>query len=162
MIITGTMIHYYFVCEKKLWYFLNGINLENYDENIKIGTLIDKYSYERENKNLMIDENINIDFIRDWKIIHEIKKSDKLEELFIWQVKYYIYILRKYGVNIESGLLDYPKQKKRTKVFLDEEDEEKLENIFKEIEKIKNQKNIPIVKYKNYCKKCAYYEFCYI
>lgn len=28
MNITGIMIYYYFICERKLWYFINEINME--------------------------------------------------------------------------------------------------------------------------------------
>ena len=127
-----------------------------------IGKLIDENSYKRENKHINIDNVINIDFIRDWEILHDIKKSRSVEAASVWQLKYYIYYLRKKGVDIEKGVLDYPKLKKRIDVFLEDGDVEKIEKIIAEIDGI-NKLQIPLsIENKKICKKCAYYELCYI
>ncbi|MFW6015962.1 MAG: CRISPR-associated protein Cas4, partial [bacterium] len=123
--VTGVMIYYYFICKKKLWYFYKNLNMEQENELVKIGKLIDETSYSREKKNILID-NINVDFLNQWKVIHEVKKSRKIEKASIWQIKYYIYILRNKGIDIEKGILDYPLLKKREEVFLDNRDEEQM------------------------------------
>lgn len=160
--ISGTMFYYYFVCKRKLWLFSNGIQLESENEDVKIGKLIDENSYSRELKHVLIDETVNIDFIKEWKILHEVKKQKSVEEAGIWQLKYYIYFLRKRGINIESGILDYPKLKKREIVNLSKDDEKKIEKILKEIDEILKLKEPPKVEKIKLCKKCAYYEYCYI
>lgn len=160
--ISGTMFYYYFVCKRKLWLFSNGIQLENESEDVKIGKLIDENSYSRELKHVLIDETVNIDFIKEWKILHEVKKQKSVEEAGIWQLKYYIYFLRKRGINIESGILDYPKLKKREIVNLSKDDENEIEKILKEIDEILKLKKSPKVEKIKLCKKCAYYEYCYI
>lgn len=43
--ISGTMFYYYFVCKRKLWFFANEIQLENENEDVIIGKLIDENSY---------------------------------------------------------------------------------------------------------------------
>ena len=160
--ISGVMIYYYFVCKRKLWYFCKNINMEDNSEDVGIGKLIDETSYSRERKNISIDQNINVDFLRAWKVIHDIKKSRAAEEASIWQIKYYIYYLEKKGIEIEKGVLDYPKLKKRINVFLDDEDKVKLEKIIEEIRGIKELK-VPLgVEKKSICKKCAYFELCYV
>lgn len=40
--ITGLMIYYYFVCKKKLWFYINGITMEDENENVQIGKFIDE------------------------------------------------------------------------------------------------------------------------
>lgn len=160
--ITGVMFYYYFVCKRKLWCFINGIQLEDNSEDVLIGKLIDENSYSRENKHIMIDNTINIDFIKDWQVLHEVKKEKSIEEAGIWQLKYYIYFLRKRGIDIEKGILDYPKIKKREEVFLSEEDEDKIEEILLEIQDIIKQEKPPLLQKIKICKKCAYYEYCYI
>ena len=50
MKITGIMIYYYFICERKLWYFSNQINMEQNSELVQIGKLIDETTYQREKK----------------------------------------------------------------------------------------------------------------
>ncbi|MCR1900184.1 CRISPR-associated protein Cas4 [Irregularibacter muris] len=160
--ITGVMIYYYFVCKRKLWFFVNDITMEQSSDLVAMGKLVDETSYSREKKNILIDENINIDFLKEWKVIHEVKKSRKIEEASKWQLKYYIWILKHKGVAIEKGVLDYPLLRKRENVFLLEEDEKRLEEIRKDIEEIILLKSPPQRIKKSICRKCAYYELCYI
>lgn len=160
--ISGTMFYYYFVCKRKLWFFANEIQMESENEDVIIGKLIDENSYSRELKHVLIDNTVNIDFIKEWKILHEVKKQKSVEEAGIWQLKYYIYFLRKRGINIEKGILDYPKLKKREEIFLTEEDEKRIEEILLEIREIVNLKLSPKLEKLKICKKCAYFEYCYI
>ena len=154
--ITGVMFYYYFVCKRKLWCFANGIQLEDNSEDVLIGKLIDENSYSRENKHIMIDNTINIDFIRDWQVLHEVKKEKSVEEAAVWQLKYYIYFLKQRGIGIEKGILDYPKIKKREEVFLSEEDEKEIERILFEIQEIIQLEKPPLLEKLKICKKCAY------
>lgn len=160
--ITGVMVYYYFVCKRKLWYFSNDLNMEFNSELVGIGKLIDETSYNREKKNILIDETINIDFLKDWRVIHEVKKSRKMDEAAKWQLKYYIWTLRNKGVNIEKGILDYPLLRKREEIFLDKREQEELELVLEDIEKIISSKLPPNTINKRVCQKCAYYELCYI
>ncbi len=162
MRVTGVMFYYYFVCKRKLWHFVQGITLEQENDNVLIGKLLDKDSYDRENKHILVDETINIDFLRDWKVLHEVKKSKSIEEASIWQVKYYLWFLKERGVVIEKGILDYPKIKKREDVYLQDEDEKKIKEILDEIKDICQNKKVPPLINSNICKNCAYYEFFYI
>lgn len=160
--ITGLMFYYYFVCQRKLWLFSRGLSFEEDNEYVQLGKLIDEHSYSREKKGIKIDETINIDFIHDWKILHEVKKSRSIEEANIWQLKYYLWFLNKRGINAEKGVLDYPKLKIREEVTLSQEDEVKIEEIIKNIENLLSQGETPDKIDSKICKKCAYYEYCYI
>ena len=160
--ISGTMFYYYFVCKRKLWFFSNGIQLEEDNEDVILGKLIDENSYSKELKHISIDNTVNIDFIKDWKILHEVKKQKSIEEAGIWQLKYYLYFLKIRGIKIEKGILDYPKLKKREEVFLSKDDEKKIKEILSEIEKITLMEKPPELEKLKICKKCAYFEYCYI
>lgn len=160
--ISGTMFYYYFVCKRKLWFFSNEIQLEEDNEDVILGKLIDENSYSKELKHILIDNTVNIDFIKDWKILHEVKKQKSIEEAGIWQLKYYLYFLKIRGINIEKGILDYPKLKKREEIFLSENDEKKIKEILSEIEKITVMEKPPELEKLKICKKCAYFEYCYI
>lgn len=160
--ITGVMIYYYFVCQRKLWFFTNDVTMEQSSDLVSMGKIIDETSYSREKKNKLIDENINIDFLKDWKVIHEVKKSRKIEEASKWQLKYYIWYLRQKAVDIEKGILDYPLLRKREEVYLTQEEETELVKILKKIEEITQLILPPETIKKTICKKCAYYELCYI
>ncbi|NMB28380.1 MAG: CRISPR-associated protein Cas4 [Tissierellia bacterium] len=156
------MVYYYFVCKRKLWYFSNDLNMEFNSELVGIGKLIDETSYSREKKNILIDETISIDFLKDWKIVHEVKKSRKIDEAAKWQLKYYMWVLKNKGVDIEKGILDYPLLRKREEIILNEQEELELKSVIEDIQKIISSKLPPNTINKRVCKKCAYYELCYI
>lgn len=165
MNITGTHLNYYFVCKRKLWLFTNGINMEHTSDLVYEGKLIHETSYlqrPERYEELEID-GCKIDFYdaRN-KVIHEIKKSNKVESAHEWQVKYYIYILEQNGIEGVTGILEYPKLRHRTEVLLTENDRNKIEEIKHEIITIIANENCPPVINKPICKNCSYYEFCYI
>lgn len=136
--------------------------MEHLDENVQLGKLLDESSYNREKGQVMIDETVNIDFIKDWKVLHEVKKSKAIEEAGIWQLKYYMYFLKQKGIIIEKGVVDYPKLRQRETIFLTTEDERKIEEILVDIEITTSSLKPPTIIDKPLCKKCAYYEYCYI
>lgn len=160
--ITGVMIYYYEVCKRKLWYFYNEIQMEQGNENVEIGKAIDEETYRRDKKHINIDNIINIDFIRSRGILHEVKKSNKIEEASILQVKYYLYFLKKKGVEDIKGKIDYPLLKQSIDIDLTDEDIVMIEEILEDIQKIVSLKNPPSLEKKRICKSCAYYDLCFI
>lgn len=72
--ITGIMVYYNFVCKRKLWYFYNGITMEHTNEDVSIGKSIDEEFYSGEEKHINVKNIINIDYIKDKNIIHEVKR----------------------------------------------------------------------------------------
>lgn len=159
--ITGIMVYYYEVCKRKLWYYYHNINMEQNNENVAIGKFIDENSYSRDEKHINIDNVINIDFIKEKGILHEVKKSKKIEEASILQVKYYLYYLMKKNVDIKAKI-DYPLLRKNVEVELEEGDVEKIEEILKDIENIVSKDIAPKEENKKICKNCAFYDLCYI
>lgn len=162
MNITGIMVYYYFICQRKLWYFLNEIKMEQNSELVSIGKLIDETTYSREKKGILIDNTVNIDFIKNGAILHEVKKTKSIEEAGIWQIKYYMYYLEKRGVKNIEAQIDYPLIRETKAIVLEEEDREILENIEKNIVEIKNLDKPPEVLNAKFCKKCAYFDLCYV
>ena len=129
--VTGTMVYYYFVCKRKLWYFSNEINMESENESVILGKLLDEGSFKRDEKHINIDDTINIDFIREYKELHEVKKSKAIEKAGVWQTKYYLYYLKQRGVTGLKARIDYPLLKQHLDVTLDKADEEKMKIILK-------------------------------
>lgn len=162
MKITGVMIYYYFICQRKLWYFANEINMEQNSELVEIGKILDETSYTREKKGLLIDNTINIDFIKNGAVLHEVKKTKSIEEAGIWQLKYYMYYLQKRGVETLEAKIDFPLLRETKEVTLEEEDITVIENVIKNIEEIMTQEKPPETINEKFCKKCAYYDLCYI
>ena len=160
--ITGVEIYYYFICERKLWYFINEINMEQNNELVSIGKILDETTYIREKKNVMIDNTINIEFIKNGAILHEVKKTKSIEEAGVWQVKYYMYYLENRGVKNIQAKIDFPLLKQTKQIALEENDRKVLDNVIKNIEEL-SKKEIPPQRIKSkICKKCAYCDLCYV
>jgi CRISPR-associated exonuclease Cas4 len=96
------------------------------------------------------------------KIIHEVKKSDRIEIAHEWQVKYYIWLLLKNGIEGVRGTIEYPKLRTTTQVELTDKDITLLEEMVVDIESIATSENCPPRASTKICKRCSYYDFCYI
>ena len=160
--ITGLMVYYYEVCKRKLWYFVNEIQLEENNSNVILGKLLEENTYTRDEKKINIDGIINIDFIRSKKILHEIKKSNSIEPASLLQVQYYLYYLEKKGLIGLKGILDYPLLKQTVEVNFTDKDRENLDNIIIGIKEILRKESPPTLEKKGICKKCAYFDLCFV
>lgn len=160
--ITGVMIYYYEVCHRKLWYFYHEIQMEKDNQNVQIGRVLDENTYKRDDKHINIDNVINVDFIRTKSELHEVKKSKKIEQASILQMKYYLYYMDKKGVKNLKGKIDYPLLKETVEIELASEDVVAIEVILEDIEKIVSQEVPPALQKKSICKSCAYFDLCYI
>lgn len=136
--------------------------MEQNSELVELGKILDETSYIREKKSILIDNTINIDFIKNNTVIHEVKKTRAIEEAGEWQIKYYIYYLEQKGVKNIEAVVDYPLLKQKREIFLTEEDRKILKNIIEQIKKTMTEERPQKTINNKICKKCAYYDFCYI
>ncbi len=165
MNITGTHINYYFSCHRQLWLFANGIQMEHTSDAVYEGKMIHETSYPQRSAKYEEIElgGIKIDFYDPKnKVIHEIKKSSKLHEAHLWQVKYYIYVLKKNGIEGVSGVLEYPKERKTEEVYISSIDIERILEIEREVIEIINSETTPGLEKMARCKNCSYYDFCFV
>ena len=164
MQITGTHFSYYQVCHRKLWLFANGINMEQNSDLVYAGKLIHEESYPQRSERY---EEIEMDGIKvDYydakrKVIHEIKKSDKVEQAHEWQLKYYLYVFERNGIDGVSGILEYPKLRKISEVILSEVDRTIIREMEQEICEIIDNEVCPPLEKKKICRNCSYFDFCY-
>ncbi len=162
--ITGTIINYYFHCKTQCWLHANRINLEDNSEDVHIGRILHEINEEtNKNTELSID-NIKIDKLTKEYLV-EVKKSDSDIEAVKWQVLLYLYKLKQKGVH-KKGKIEFIEKKRQKKkihyVELDEKNEKELIEILLNIETLIEQKKPPKPIFEKRCKKCAYYEYCFI
>lgn len=163
MTITGTHFNYYQLCHRKLWLFANGINMEQESDLVYEGKLVHESSYPQRSARY---EEVEIDGIKvDYfdarnKVIHEIKKSNKVDKAHVWQLKYYMYVFEQHGIQNVKGVLEYPLLRKTQEVILTDVDREDIQVMSKDIAKIIQQEKCPSMVKKGICKNCSYYEFC--
>ena len=96
------------------------------------------------------------------KVIHEIKKSNKMDKAHEWQLKYYMYVFEQHGIEGVKGILEYPLLRKTQEVILTDIDMKEIQTIAEEITNVISQEQCPPVAKKGSCKNCSYFEFCYI
>lgn len=165
MQVTGTHFNYFQVCHRKLWLFSHGIQMEHDSALVAEGRLIHDYAYpHRAAKYSEIElDGIKIDYYdAKNKVVHEVKKSNKVEEANVWQLKYYLYILKHMGIESVSGILEYPRLRRKEEVLLSQEDIEYLEECRKNIVEIVERENMPPRIPKKLCKSCSYFDFCWV
>lgn len=164
MKINGTLINYYFHCKRQCYLHGNRINLEDNSENVKIGKAIHEVRKEVSNNTELAIDNIKIDKLTSEYLI-EVKKSDADVEAATWQLIYYLKVLKDKGIDRKGKLEFIEKNKTKNKIIYIELTDEKIKELEKYIDEIKSllvNNNIPEVINKPKCKKCAYYEYCYI
>lgn len=165
MRITATYINLYNVCKRELWLHANEIRFEHTSDIVYEGKLIHETSYPQRSERYeeLEIEGIKLDYYdaRN-RVIHEIKKSDKVETAHEWQLKYYIYVLERNGVEGVTGILEYPALRQTEKVELTDADRKRIAEMEKEIETIVGRDECPPVINAKICKNCSYYEFCYV
>lgn len=162
---TGTHFNYYHVCKRKLWLFANGIQMEHTSDMVYDGKLIHEQSYPQRSERYeeMEIDGIKIDYYDPRnKVIHEIKRSDKVEKAHEWQVKYYIRVLERNGISDVVGILEYPELRHTARVTLTDDDRAKIEEIERDIEQIVHAETCPPVIRAKICHSCSYYDFCYV
>lgn len=173
MNLSGTHINYYRLCKRKLWLFANSIQMEHTSDFVKDGKVIEEESYQQRNERYTqievsaeYDSNNltgKIDFFdtRDL-VVHETKRSNKVEAAHLWQVKFYLWLLELNNIEAEKGIIEYPRLRIREDVYLTEEEKKYLKQTVEEIaELVKNSICPPVINAK-ICKSCSYHDFCYV
>ena len=156
-------MNYYFHCKRQCYLHGNRLNLEDNSEQVHIGKAVHKLREDKENAEIAVD-NIRIDKITN-EYLTEVKMSDADVEAAKWQLIYYLSVLSSKGIKRKGKLEFIEKNKQDRKVIyveLSEELKEELHRYIAEIEELILGDVIPECLDKPKCKKCAYFEYCYI
>lgn len=116
MHITATHIAYFALCQRKLWLFHHQIALEHTSDTVYEGKLIGENSYIQR-----AEKYIETQLTTEWngvilsakidyydakaRIIHEVKKSAKLEQAHIAQVRFYQFVLEQTGIKDRKSVV---------------------------------------------------------
>ena len=171
--INATLVNLFHVCQRECWLHSNGVTMEHTSATVADGKLLHETSYpQRSNRHSEIELKANygnfllsgkIDFYDAIeKVIHETKRSNKVEIAHEWQVKYYIWLLELNGIQGVSAILEYPTQRHKFAIVLNDADRVQLINIIKDIAKLKDSDYCPAKINSKICNSCSYYELCYV
>ncbi len=161
--ITGTLINYYFHCHTQCWLHANRLNLEDNSEDVRIGKVLHEINEEKSKQAEIKIDNVKIDKLTKEYLV-ELKKSDSDPEAVKWQVLLYLYKLKQKGIE-RKGKVEYVEKNHNTKseiIELDEANEQALLSVLDAITTLVTSPTPPPPKFENKCKKCAYYEYCFI
>ena len=165
---TGTQLNYLEVCRRKLWLFSHGIEMERENEAVQIGKAIGAASYDREKKEINLDNQVVLDWaetqVGDDGVltIHEVKKSRAVSRAHRLQMLFYLRFLQNKGV-AARGVIDYPEIKQRETIELTPGAEIELENALGQVKAIVESESAPPRLDKlSFCAKCAYFDLCYV
>lgn len=160
--VSGVLFQMYGICKRQVWLMARKIIPDQENKYIELGRTIDENSYERDKKKILLD-NIELDLIRSDEgdvVIGEIKKSSKALSSAKLQLGYYLYRLKQKGVKAK-GVLLVPKEKSKEEIILTDELEREIVTVLNDIYQImQNAKPEQAIKIQ-YCKSCAYLEFCW-
>ena len=164
MRVNGTLVNYYFHCKRQCYLHGNRLNLEDNSEQVHIGKAIHEAKAAEETNTEIAIDNIRLDKLSK-EYLTEIKKSDADVEASKWQLLYYLKVLKKKGIDRKGKLEFVEKNKEKNKtLYLELTDtlEEALDKHVQGIENLISSEQIPEPINASKCKKCAYYEYCYI
>lgn len=164
MNVSGTIINYYFHCKRQCWLFAHRINMEENSEDVRIGRAIHELRFQDDKRSELQIENIRVDKLTE-EYLEELKKSDADIEAAKWQTLYYLKVLKDRGIERKGKIVFHEKKKQDKKVLfieLSDEMEKQLNQVLQEIEEyITGSKPAPPALEKK-CKRCSYYEYCFI
>lgn len=170
------LVGYYVLCPRKAWLSMNGLWMEQESTTVALGRHVDRTSYERERKEIMLTAEApdgtpligKVDWARlDAGVLHETKKSAAAEDAHKWQLRFYLWLLRLNDVTGPDGgpfrgQINYPRQRRTTDVALDADHEERLREIVGALRAL-SERDVPPprIDRRALCEKCAFEELCY-
>ncbi|MEM3705794.1 MAG: CRISPR-associated protein Cas4 [Candidatus Bathyarchaeia archaeon] len=159
--ITGTLVWYYFICKREVWLMGHEITPDEDSPVLDMGRAVHEIFYRKMLKEISM-EGVKIDlFKKAERAICEVKTSSKFVEAARFQLLYYLFRLKEYGVDCTGWIL-IPAEKRKIAVKMNEDAERKLLKVFSEIKEIIEKEHPPPPVKVPFCRKCAYKEFCWV
>lgn len=159
--ITGLMVQYYEVCKRELWFMSRGIDIDRDAANIRRGTHVDETSYRDKRQSFQVNGRIAIDVLDSGDVM-EVKVSSKLEEPARLQLLYYLWYLDEILDIERDGILAYPKERKRERVALTEENRSRIEEVLQGVLETVQRDSPPELVKKPVCEACLYQDLCWM
>ena len=78
------------------------------------------------------------------------------------KILYVLFRTKRNNIKNIKAEIDFPLLRETKKIILEDEDREVLKNVVKNIENIVEQDKPPKIIDSKICKKCSYYDLCYV
>ncbi|MDW8417726.1 MAG: CRISPR-associated protein Cas4 [Bacteroidia bacterium] len=163
--VAGHEVESFVACARKYWYITRDVRLEPFSELVAEGKFISDTTYRHHSprwRQVQIGR-LKIDaYDPERRLVYEIKRAPRLMHAHRAQLLFYLYALEKMGMEGVKGFLVYPRQKKRVFVELGEAERAQVERILQEMAEVKRRRTPPPLKRKPICKRCAFYDLCFV
>jgi CRISPR-associated exonuclease Cas4 len=174
--IGGMLVGYYVLCPRKAWLSMRGLWMEQESTTVALGRQVGAQSYTRQTKELMLTAEApdgtplvgKIDWAQlDQGVLHETKKGRSCEDAHKWQLRFYLWMLKRSGVTRPdgdpfAGEINYPTLRRTEPVYLKPEHEERLAEIVAALRRLAAQDTPPPrIDRRAFCKRCAFEDLCY-
>jgi len=158
--IYGSLIQAYKVCPSLSWLMTKNLIGNEHYESTSIWRFISQNA-SKDNKTKVKTMNYTFELIKfgNENIISvEINETTEIIESLVFQILYYIYILKNHNI---VGEIKIPKEDKTIKVSLTEDKKSELEGLLNEIREVLTKGN-PKKETNDiqYCKNCPFNELC--
>lgn len=161
--ITGTLVWYYYVCQREVWLMSRQINPDEADANMDLGRFLHETAYSRRTKRELQVGHIKLDIVR-WDhgipVIGEIKKSSRHLKSASMQLAFYLWELKQRGVPAKGELL-FPKEHTTQSIILTPDLEAEIQTAITDIQKLLARTTPPSARKIGLCAVCAYAELCW-
>jgi len=158
--VTGTKVNYYVICKRKLWLYSRHLTMEHSSDRVRLGKHLHEKSYSRErDREIDINGLIRIDMVGHR--LREIKSSRKMLAAHRMQILFYLYYLKRLGVEGLEGELNFPKERRKEVIVLDAEAERRVEEVIAGIVRIEEMQSAPEAEFRTICRACSYGELCW-
>lgn len=162
--LTATLVNLYHVCRRQAWLHARGVRMEHTSEAVADGKWLHQHSYpQRARKYRELDLGIaKIDYYDPHtRTIHEIKRSDHVEAAHEAQLRYYLYLLHLAGIEDATGVLEYPRLRKKHRVALSPAARAAMPALFQQIIDLLHDTQAPPRRDRRFCQGCSYHDFCW-
>jgi CRISPR-associated exonuclease Cas4 len=161
--ITGTLVWYAMICPREVWLMAHEIEPDEGDTRLEWGRFLSEMGYPRSQRREIALPGIKLDLVEHYGpqvVVAEVKASSRFVDAARMQVLFYLWRLREMGVDAE-GELRFPQERRRKRVVLDAESEAQLRAVMQRVKDIMKQPTPPSARRIQYCRACAYREFCW-
>ncbi len=158
--INATVFYAYQICPREAWFYFHHINPAQDHELLDLGRISHEFSYQRDRKEIFVDNLLKIDLVRG-ELVAEVKRTSRHKKAAHLQLAYYLYYLKhEKGLELE-GILLFPKERKTERVELTPELEGEVEALTKQMMPVLLADEPPSARKIKYCKSCSFNELCW-
>ncbi|MCF6191904.1 MAG: CRISPR-associated protein Cas4 [Candidatus Hydrothermae bacterium] len=150
----------YLVCPRQAWLEGHGIHGDQQHDDLAEGRWVHETSYRDVRKEIWVDEHLKVDLF-EGELVAEVKKSSRKVDAARWQLLYYLYYLKHYKGIQTTGILLFPRERRREDVRLTAERERHLEEKMEALRELLRKPRPPQPTWKGVCARCSLAEYCW-